>query len=68
MHGNIKQEKMRINKFVLDNNIWVSYFITKRVRELLEIIDKNELTVFSCDELLEEMKRVLNYTHLKNFK
>jgi hypothetical protein len=59
---------MRINKFVLDNNIWVSYFITKRIRELLEIIDKNELTVFSCNELLEEMKQVLDYTHLKKFQ
>jgi hypothetical protein len=30
--------KMRVNKFVLDNNIWVSYFITKKEQRLLEII------------------------------
>jgi len=58
---------MRINKFVLDNNIWVSYFITKRDQDLLEIIDKNELTVFSCDELIQELRTVLNYPHLKKF-
>ena len=59
---------MRVNKFVLDNNIWVSYFITKRVLILLEIIDRHKLVVFSCDELLEEVKRVLNYPHLKKYK
>lgn len=58
---------MRINKFVLDNNIWISYFITKQVDKLLWIIDKHELTVFSCDELVEELRLVLNYPHLKKF-
>ena len=59
---------MRINKFVLDNNIWVSYFITKRDQKLLEIINKNDLTVFSCDELIQELRTVLNYPHLKKFE
>ncbi|HTI92350.1 MAG TPA: putative toxin-antitoxin system toxin component, PIN family [Puia sp.] len=60
--------KMRINKFVLDNNIWVSYFITKKKQKLLEIINKHELTVFSCDELVQELRTVLNYPHLKKFE
>ncbi|MEJ0104014.1 MAG: putative toxin-antitoxin system toxin component, PIN family [Bacteroidota bacterium] len=59
---------MRIDRFVLDTNIWISYFITKRVWVLLEIIDEYELTVFSCDELIEELRTVLNYPHLKKFK
>ena len=58
---------MRINRFVLDNNIWVSYFITKGEYKLLQIIEKNELTVYSCDELLLELRTVLNYPHLKKF-
>ena len=58
---------MRINKFVLDNNIWVSYFITKKDQKLLEIIERYELTVFSCDELVQELRTVLNYPHLKKF-
>ncbi len=58
---------MRINKFVLDNNIWISYFITKRIQKLLEIIENYELTVFSCDELFEEVKRVLSYPRLKKY-
>ncbi|HEY4062643.1 MAG TPA: putative toxin-antitoxin system toxin component, PIN family [Puia sp.] len=59
---------MRINKFVLDNNIWISYFITKKEQRLLAIIKKNELTVFSCDELVQELRSVLNYPHLKRFE
>jgi uncharacterized protein len=58
--GNYK----RIDRFVLDNNIWISYFITKRVQLLLEIINKHELTIFSCDELIDELRTVLN-PHLK---
>jgi uncharacterized protein len=68
MPGNMKPaSSMRINKFVLDNNIWISYFITKQIDKLLRIIDKYELTVFSCDELIEELRQVLDYPHLKKF-
>jgi putative PIN family toxin of toxin-antitoxin system len=58
---------MRINRFVLDNNIWVSYFITKSEDRLLQIIEKNALTVYSCDELVQELRTVLNYPHLEKF-
>jgi putative PIN family toxin of toxin-antitoxin system len=53
---------------VLDNNIWISYFITNRIQVLLEIINDNELTIFSCDELIEELRTVLNYPHLQKFR
>jgi putative PIN family toxin of toxin-antitoxin system len=58
---------MRINRFVLDNNIWVSYFITKSEERLLQIIERYELTVYSCDELVLELRTVLNYPHLKKY-
>lgn len=59
---------MRINKFVLDNNIWVSYFIRANEQSLIDIINQNDLTVFCCDELLVEVERVLNYPHIKKYK
>lgn len=59
---------MRIDRFVLDNNIWISYFITNRIHVLLEIINDNELTIFSCDELIVELRTVLNYPHLQKFR
>jgi putative PIN family toxin of toxin-antitoxin system len=59
---------MRVDRFVLDNNIWVSYLITGKEQKLIDIIADNDLTVFSCDELLAEIRRVLNYPHLKKFE
>jgi putative PIN family toxin of toxin-antitoxin system len=59
---------MRINSYVLDNNIWISYFITNRQQKIVDIIDKNGLTVFSCDELIAEFTSVLKYEHIQKYK
>ena len=59
---------MRVDRFVLDCNIWVSYFITKSEQRLIDIIGLNDLAVFSCQELLTEMERVLSYKHLSKYK
>ncbi len=45
---------MRSNRFVLDNNIWISYFITNNQQQIVEIIGVYEIAVFTCDELVEE--------------
>ncbi len=58
---------MRFRKFVLDTNIWISYLITKKENELIDIIINNELIIYSCDELLHEIRIVLNYKHLKKY-
>lgn len=59
---------MRVDRFVLDCNIWVSYFITKSEQKLIDIISLNDLAVFSCQELLTEIERVLSYKHLRKYK
>ncbi len=58
---------MRVKRYVLDANIWISYFITQREQYLATIIFDNELILFYCDELLEEIKRVSSYKHLKKY-
>lgn len=58
---------MRVNRFVLDANIWVSYLITGTEQDLIGIIGDNDLTVFRCDELLVEIARVLEYPRLKKY-
>jgi uncharacterized protein len=58
---------MRVNRFVLDANIWVSYLITEAEEKIVDIIADNDLTVFRCDELLIEIVRVLNYPRLKKY-
>ena len=55
---------MRSKKFVLDANIWVSYFLSNNISLLLEIISTNKITVLYCSELLTEIERVLEYPHL----
>jgi uncharacterized protein len=56
---------MRNKKFVLDANIWVSYFLSNNLFVLISAISINKITVFYCAELLIEIERVLNYPHLK---
>ena len=58
---------MRVNRFVLDANIWVSYLITETEQKLIDIVVDNDLTVFRCDELLVEIARVLTYPRLKKY-
>ena len=58
---------MRKDRFVLDSNIWISYLITQTEQRLVDIINNNDLIIFSCEELFEELNRVLNYSHLKKF-
>jgi predicted nucleic acid-binding protein len=56
---------MRINKFVLDANIYVSYFLSKQENRLLEILHVWPITIYHCKELLDEVERVLDYPHIK---
>jgi putative PIN family toxin of toxin-antitoxin system len=58
---------MRSDRFVLDNNIWISYFISNNQQRILEIIDFYEIAIFSCDELIKEFTTVLKYKKLKKF-
>lgn len=58
---------MRVKKYVLDANIWFSYFISQQEQHLAAIILENELTIFYCDELIEEIKRVSNYKRIKKY-
>ena len=58
---------MRVKRYVLDANIWFSYFISKQENRLAFIILENELTLFYCDELIEEIKRVATYKRIQKF-
>lgn len=58
---------MRINRFVLDANIRVSYFITNTYGYLYQIVSENKLSLFYCQELILELERVLNYDHIKKY-
>jgi putative PIN family toxin of toxin-antitoxin system len=59
---------MRVNKFVLDTNVYISYFINQKQNDLFNIIKNNNIIIYSCDELFIELIRVFNYEHLKPYK
>ncbi len=42
---------MRVKRFVLDTNIWVSYIITGKELDLLKIKIDNKISLLICDEL-----------------
>ena len=59
---------MRVNRFVLDTNILISYFITNNHQRIIDIIDLYEIDIFSCDELISELSKVLGYEHIKKYR
>ena len=58
---------MRVNRYVLDANIWVSYLITNNEQILTNIVIEHRITFYYYPELIIEIKRVLDYPHLKKY-
>ena len=58
---------MRSKKFVLDANIWVSYFLSNNLLPLLQPVSLNKIELIYSIELLQEVERVLQYPHLQKF-
>ena len=57
-NGNTTAESMRSKKFVLDANIWVSYFITQQFEQVALIVAENRVVIFICDELISELNHL----------
>ncbi len=55
---------MRSNKFVLDTNVWISYFISKNYDTISIAVNKRKAIIPVCLELFAELERVLQYPHL----
>jgi putative PIN family toxin of toxin-antitoxin system len=52
-------------KIVLDTNVWVSYFINARTDYLVKWIIDHDVTIFTSDQLANEIKDVLNRPKFK---
>lgn len=59
---------MRNKRFVLDPNIYISYFISRNQNVLAALAIKHKLEFVICDELITEFRRVLGYPRLAKFK
>jgi putative PIN family toxin of toxin-antitoxin system len=56
---------MMVNKYVLDANIWLGYFISNRTGFLVKIVAERDITIYRCNELMEELKRIFGYRHIQ---
>lgn len=59
---------MRSDRFVLDANIRISYFITNSHQKLIDIVFIYQIDIFSCKELLDELNQVLQYEKLQKYR
>ena len=58
---------MRSKRLVLDPNIYVSYLITGKANYLNLIVLQHRIEFIVCQELLDEIERVLKYPRLQKF-
>jgi len=57
----------RKTKVVLDSNIWISYIIGRKLQDLVSVIQNNELQVFTCSTIINEIKDVLNRPKFRKY-
>jgi putative PIN family toxin of toxin-antitoxin system len=48
------------NKTIFDVNIWISYFITGKSEEIIDMIESHAVFFYRSVELMSELKDVLN--------
>jgi putative PIN family toxin of toxin-antitoxin system len=53
-------KKMQENSLVLDVNIWISYFISHQIQELVTIIKHKKLIIYRSNALTKELNDVIN--------
>ena len=58
---------MRVNKFVLDTNVWASYIISRQENFLVKSVMDLDIEFYYCDELITETSRILTYDNLAKF-
>ena len=58
---------MQNEVFILDSNIWISYFITKQLQTLVSKILNHKLTVLTSEHLVEEIQGVLSRPKFKKY-
>jgi len=47
-------------KIIIDTNLWISYLISEKLSGLKDLCLDENISVFYCDELIEEFVRISN--------
>ncbi len=56
---------MKPDRVVLDTNVFISLILTRRLDRLVAWHKDNNVRIYTCEELLEELKEVLARKHIK---
>jgi putative PIN family toxin of toxin-antitoxin system len=54
-------------KIVIDTNLWISFLIGKKSSMLKTLLSDTELTVYVCDELIDEIKSASSKTKIQRY-
>ena len=48
------------NKTVFDVNIWISYFLTGKSEEIIDMVENNDVLFYRSAQLMSELQEVIN--------
>lgn len=54
-------------KVILDNNIWISFLIGKKLSLLKTLFSNPSITIYVCNELIEEFRDVSQRSKIKKY-
>jgi putative PIN family toxin of toxin-antitoxin system len=54
-------------KIIVDNNIWISFLIGKRLSSLKLLLCNNSCDIYICDELIQEFFDVVNRPKIQKY-
>lgn|SRR5574344_58947 len=54
-------------KIIVDNNLWISFIIGKRLSLLSYLLHSADIEIFICDELISEFLSVTERTKIKKY-
>lgn len=55
-----------LDRVVLDTNIYISFILNNKLNKLIALIEQNDLEIFICEDLINEIISTLQKTHIKS--
>lgn len=54
-------------KVIIDTNLWISFIISSRQEEFTLLVLENDIAVYTCQELIDEMREVLERDKIRKY-
>jgi putative PIN family toxin of toxin-antitoxin system len=58
---------MEKHRLIIDTNLWISLLIGKKLSELSLLCNNETLSIYICDELIAEFKKVATSSKIKKY-